>query len=280
MAISRNLAKTGQAGEKSHAPTSALLNREWTRKLFGPLNSRPGVTDSQFLLTLETLDHLGIGFVVCNHSGQVLVANRSAEEKIRRKDGLQLNSRGELCGRRKDHLSEHPRLRAARIAPSREFGYGNAALSIKRTSGEKPLTVVVRSISSNFRSAAEPAALLLVFDSTLPARISAPELKQLYGMTATESRLAILLTDGKSLDDCCRELGMARPTACTHLRRVFKKTRVRRQGELVALLLKSIGLARLGSAASGSLLSSQLPEYFRNSEANFEASQAPWIAIS
>src|SRR5215475_7996967 len=176
MAIGRNLAKTGQAGEKSHAPTSALLNRERTRKIFGPLNSRPGVTDTH-LLALETLDHLGIGFVVCNRSGQVLVANRSAEEKIRRKDGLQLNSRGELCGRRKDHRSEHPRLRAARIVPSREFGYGNAALSIKRTSGEKPLTVVIRSLSSNFRSAAEAAALLLVFDSALPARIAAQELK-------------------------------------------------------------------------------------------------------
>jgi DNA-binding CsgD family transcriptional regulator len=48
--------------------------------------------------------------------------------------------------------------------------------------------------------------------------------------------------EGVALDDCCTQLGIRRTTARMHLRNIFAKTGVRRQGELVALLLKSIGL--------------------------------------
>jgi len=277
MASGRNQAKTAQAVGKLRAFARTFMNREWNQKIFDPLSTRTA-TETPFLLTLETLDHLGIGFVVCNHSGQVLVANRTAEARIRKKDGLQLNSRAELCGKRKGNRSGDPRLRATKIVPSREFGYGNAALSIQRTSGEKPLTVVVRSIPSLSQTAEDAAALLLIFDSNLPVRITEQELKQLYGMTTTESRLAILLTDGKSLDDCCRVLDISRATACTHLRKVFKKTGVRRQGELVVLLLKSIGLVRLGSTPAP--LPPRLPAHFQNGEANCEPADAGWIAAS
>jgi DNA-binding CsgD family transcriptional regulator len=48
--------------------------------------------------------------------------------------------------------------------------------------------------------------------------------------------------EGWALEECCEELGIRRTTAKMHLRNIFAKTNVRRQGELVSLLLKSIGL--------------------------------------
>jgi hypothetical protein len=51
--------------------------------------------------------------------------------------------------------------------------------------------------------------------------------------------------NGKSLDDTCYRLGMGYSTARTHLRRMFKKTRARRQSEMISVLLKTIGLIRL-----------------------------------
>lgn len=92
----------------------------------------------------------------------------------------------------------------------------------------------------------QPGALVLVTDSGLPLRVTQSDLQQLYGLTSTEARLAIQLTEGKTLEEACLEMGIRRSTGCTHLKRVFKKTRVRRQSELVALLMKSLGLGRLG----------------------------------
>jgi hypothetical protein len=56
----------------------------------------------------------------------------------------------------------------------------------------------------------------------------------------------MLLMQGDELEECCRELAIRRSTGCTHLKRLFKKTGVHRQSQLVTLLLKSIGLAYLG----------------------------------
>lgn len=232
----------------------AFLGRErpYAREIVDAMDSRARRNAPDFLLTVEILDLLNIGFVVCNASGQVLVANRTAEEKMRKRDGLQLNSEGELCAKRRCRQPGRARRHATRITPSDEFGSGDAVFAVQRASGKRALTVLVRCFrgKSKFQEPELPAALVLIFDSSLSARTTELELKHLYGLTSTEARVANMLTDGKALQDCCRELGISRATVCTHLRRLFKKTRVRRQSELVSLLLKSIGFARLGTAAS------------------------------
>jgi DNA-binding CsgD family transcriptional regulator len=225
--------------------------RPYAREIADAMDSRALSNASDLLLAFEILDLLSIGFVVCSASGRVLGANRTAEEKIRKRDGLHLNSEGELCAKRKCRQPGRVRRRATRITPSDEFGSGDAAFAVQRPSGKRALTVLVRSFrgKSRFHQPELPAALVLIFDSSLSARTTELELKYLYGLTATEARVANMLTDGKGLPDCCRELGISRATVCTHLRRLFKKTRVRRQSELVSLLLRSVGFARLGTTA-------------------------------
>jgi DNA-binding CsgD family transcriptional regulator len=239
-----------------------------------------GTTD--FSLSLAVLDLLSIGLVVCNASGQMLFANRTAQEKIRKRDGLQLNPVGELCAKRACRRPGNARPRTVRITPSDEFSCGDAAFSVQRASGKRALTVLVRSIGTPQVQTAElPAALVLIFDSTVTVTTTEAELKQLYGLTATESRLANLLTDCKALNDCCRELLISRATACTHLRRIFKKTGVCRQSELVSLLLRSISLTRLGHAVS------RAPSFLFRFAAvqrplgkDMNAADARWTAVS
>jgi DNA-binding CsgD family transcriptional regulator len=95
---------------------------------------------------------------------------------------------------------------------------------------------------SDTRVPDEAAVLGMILDSALPVEATKAELRQLYGFTSTEARLANHLMDGLALEDCCSAMGIRRTTARMHLRNIFAKTGVRRQGELVSLLLKSIGL--------------------------------------
>ena len=58
----------------------------------------------------------------------------------------------------------------------------------------------------------------------------------LFGLTPTERRVLAGLADGSQLAAIARRLNIGEATARTHLHRIFEKTGMRRQSELVALL--------------------------------------------
>jgi len=188
----------------------------------------------------EALDLLGIGFVVCGADGQLLVINQTAERIVKANDGLEVDSDGRLrttveCDPPFGELLQ-------RVAEAR--GEGEVALAVRRSSAKRPLTLLLRSSKGHPQGAGSvsPAALVLILDSALPANTVEAELRQLYRLTHTETRLAKLLMEGLTLDDCCAALGIRRTTGRMHLRNLFAKIGVRRQSELVSLLMKSIGL--------------------------------------
>jgi DNA-binding CsgD family transcriptional regulator len=62
-------------------------------------------------------------------------------------------------------------------------------------------------------------------------------LVRLYGLSMAETRLMALLAQGFTLSDAGQTLGIAGTTARTHLQHIFEKTGVRRQSDLVRLVL-------------------------------------------
>jgi DNA-binding CsgD family transcriptional regulator len=65
-------------------------------------------------------------------------------------------------------------------------------------------------------------------------------LTELHGLTPAEARLALELLQGHRLTEAARRLGISRNTAKTHLQRVFEKTGVTRQSELMRLLMDPV----------------------------------------
>ncbi len=80
--------------------------------------------------------------------------------------------------------------------------------------------------------------LVLPHVAPVAPSVSALELSHRYGLTRAEARLALRLAAGKSVRDAASELDMAYETARTHLKRVYEKLDVNRQGELVAKILR------------------------------------------
>lgn len=193
------------------------------------------------------LSLLHIGLVVCNAAGEVLDANRVAKEILEGRDGLELSTENTLCATHQggETITEMVQY-VSEGAHAAQLESRDAILAVGRGAHRRPLTVFVRPSASRTQDAAEVAVLVMILDSALPVKAIELELRQLYGFTLTEAMLANLLMEGKSLEECCEELGILRSTGCTHLRRLFKKTGVHRQSELVGLLLRAIGLAFLG----------------------------------
>jgi DNA-binding CsgD family transcriptional regulator len=197
---------------------------------------------------LEGLDLLGIGWLICTDSCLVLTASRVAWEVLHEDDGLVVGPKCMICcaSQESTQLLHEAVQRVGRV-PSSERPESGVTVQVRRRSGKRPLIVSVRSLRTRLRrDARRRVVLLLIVDPAVPISTSLGDLHDLYRFTAAETELANLLMSGRSLMDCSRELGVSHSTVRSHLGRMFRKTRVRHQSQLVGLLLRSIGLIRRG----------------------------------
>ena len=81
------------------------------------------------------------------------------------------------------------------------------------------------------------AVVLLVIDTEQRAKVSGDTLVRLYNLTPSETRVALMLIDGKRLDQIAEELEVAQTTVVFHLKNLFRKTDTNRQADLVRVLL-------------------------------------------
>jgi DNA-binding CsgD family transcriptional regulator len=84
-------------------------------------------------------------------------------------------------------------------------------------------------------------ALLVLVDSEKRVRPPEAALQTIFGLTPAEARLASRLAIGEAVETVSKTLGITQQTARSQLKRIFDKTGVHRQPELVSLLLSLIG---------------------------------------
>jgi DNA-binding CsgD family transcriptional regulator len=84
-------------------------------------------------------------------------------------------------------------------------------------------------------------------DTQLLDRESLAIIRRSYGLTAAESRVALLIAEGFSIARAAERLLLSPETVRTHLRRAFEQTNTHRQVDLVrTLFLGDWGRHRLG----------------------------------
>lgn len=251
MAILRSLPNLGMntyvtRAQRSQAPS--VVGRVDSREPVSTSNPSEQRPYHLLMAGFEALDLVNIGLLVTSATGRLLLTNRTAEEILKTRDGLELTPTGAV----RTSIKCTPSLGALMeaVAKPEQVRARDSVLAVGRPSGKRPLTAVIRSVEGTPSSTdpMAPATLLFILDPEIPVETVEAELRQLYGLTATEACLANLLMEGKALDECCHLLGIRRSTARTHLQHLFEKVGVQRQSELVSLLLKSIGL--VGAAAT------------------------------
>jgi len=80
------------------------------------------------------------------------------------------------------------------------------------------------------------AAIAFISDPQRRKRPRSETLSALFGLSPAESRVTILLADGKSLAEISQLLGVTRNTVKTQLSSIFSKTKTARQSQLIRLL--------------------------------------------
>src|SRR5258705_7237239 len=144
----------------------------------------------------EALDLINVGLIVAGANGQLLLANRTAEVILESRDGLEVSPAGVV----RTSLKSAPGLNALMETVARAGGAPrDSVLPVRRPSGKRPLTAVVRAVAGADPKAdpSGPVTLLFILDPEISVAAVEAELRQIYGLTLMQSCLSNLRRRGK-----------------------------------------------------------------------------------
>lgn len=201
-----------------------------------------GRSESMGNLYADAINRLSVATILLNDKGVVQKLNDYAQTLLDRADGLKLVGDKLEASYPSDNKELQKRIKDAFDARERREPINSEPLSVTRPSGEVNLGIVFEAVpdTSWLDDGDKSALLLYVRDAVNKSSVSSSVAKELFDFTPAETALALELANGLSLEDTAEKLGIMRNTARAHLRAIFSKTGVRRQAELVRVMLNSV----------------------------------------
>lgn len=173
------------------------------------------------------LDLLPTGVIILDEQGACVTMNRAARETLD-PDGTALRlikrsvPRNGQQEQGTENASAHPQILSL---PGRTTGHRSVA--------------VLWDVGGENSDQQRKLAFIMDPDHQRSADIDVAALQHIYGLTATEARVAALVAESRSVAEIAERLGSTAYTVRTHLRHIFEKTGTERQVDLVHLLLQS-----------------------------------------
>lgn len=202
------------------------------------INNRLAANEINENLTQRLLQMCDNGALVADADGHVLYANAIAETWFGPAGGLRIDGGVLSC----DHPDQALKLRDL-IAASARGGLDDSGgqIQIRAPQGE-PLRLVVAPIRRRLPMLAPGHPSVILFDDLRATIQLAPDdgcerLARRYGLTQAETAFLREIVRGDGKQAAAIRRGISFTTARTHLSRIFDKTGVRRQAELVRLAL-------------------------------------------
>ncbi|MCG2633211.1 LysR substrate-binding domain-containing protein [Bradyrhizobium sp. WYCCWR 13023] len=191
--------------------------------------------------TIEAFEVSGEAVVLLDHNGRIIRRNALAAQMLSRDidvNGAKIVIRDPRAKRSFEAALENVLSLQSTNAFVRPIALPRA--------GQRPIFAYVIKLPSLSRSRlAECQAAVIFVDPDVQSEPSMAALEAAFGLTPAESRIAIKLAGGLTLDAVCRQLKIQRETGRVHLKRIFAKLSVSRQHQLVAVLSKLSRFPRL-----------------------------------
>ncbi len=179
------------------------------------------------------LDYLGHAVFILDANSRIQFASAAAKRLIET-DRLCVQN-GSLCSPFASETITLRRLVRERIEAA---AFGRTPMTFQRLDAADDALCIGITGMRPPGGTAQDKPLAIVFAAS-PSQISLPGLRQLrdhFGLTDAQARLAIEIVKGSGLKACARRLRIAETTARSHLRQIFEKTGTQRQAELVRLV--------------------------------------------
>ena len=184
----------------------------------------------------ELFDNDRTGVIQLDRRARVAAVNDRARALLNERDGLR-DEGGYLGASLPGEDAKLQRL----LAQALPFFGGAGASGSMLVSRAEPLARLAVHVSPVGEGGAYPrrsrlGALVLVDDPAARASIDPERIGNILGLTPAESRIAVLLAQGKSIDAVAAETGRSRTTVKWHIRHIYAKHGLSRQVELAQLV--------------------------------------------
>ncbi|UFN49653.1 helix-turn-helix transcriptional regulator [Roseomonas sp. OT10] len=191
------------------------------------------------------LDRMTGAALLLDGLGRILQANAMAEALLRQTDGLSVEAAGGLRLRLRAAIPSEQRALAQRLRQGLATAAGQdeapgGPLRLTRPSGRPALLLLAFPLPpaafEPWQASGHPRLLVLVVEPEAPLQASAALLREAFGLTGAEARVAWLIAGGMSVPQAAARLGVSPATVKTHLAGCFGKTGLRSQTSLARLL--------------------------------------------
>lgn len=197
----------------------------------------PGMEPTSLGLLATIVSELPVGVFLVDASLQVFFTNPCGERLLVAGDGLALEA-GKLC------FPTNPELEASlrRLVSTDASGPDADAFPcvLRRPSGHRALEICLRPAplamaEGSMRS--HRLALLYVRDPDDGTPLSVDSVRQRFGLTVAESRTAVAIAAGRSMDEVCERLALRPMTVRGYLGQIYEKLGIHSQADLARVLL-------------------------------------------
>ena len=182
------------------------------------------------------LDKTGSGVIQLDRRGRIAAANDRAREVLRKADAL-LDEGGRLTARIRADQDALGRL-IARALPRFGAQGVSGSITLSRPDHLPGLTVHVTPVGHKESDplSSRVAALVLLVDHA-PTRVDPVLVESLLGLTPTESRIAVLLAEGRTTREIAVMTGRRLRTVRWHVEQIYAKRGITRKVDLVREVL-------------------------------------------
>lgn len=187
------------------------------------------------------IEHFPFGVLLVNENGKLVSANQHALDTISANTSVYFKDEVFCAENKEQDIQLKNFIYNAANAPVNET---DKHVSFLKIEDNKNLSISVLITpdpypSSDYDKKVERCTTIFITSNTVGQKISKSALQTLFNFSPAETRLAILLASGITLNHAAEQSNISKNTARVQLKSIFYKTGVRRQAELVKLILTS-----------------------------------------
>jgi DNA-binding CsgD family transcriptional regulator/PAS domain-containing protein len=181
---------------------------------------------------------LAWGVLLLNQHGQICEIDAVAEKIIGSTALLRVSNERLRATDHKNDLALQALIKGLLAGP-------NDRTAVFRLSNAPQLDLTFRVLQQpiGWMAAGAPRVAVYVSSTTAGSFPSIDVISQLFGLSKTEASLTLLLAQGRTLTEAAVDLNIAESTARTYSKRIYSKTGVTRQTDLVRQILTSVSRA-------------------------------------
>ncbi len=191
----------------------------------------------------ELLDNTQVGVIHLDHQGRILEANDHAREILLRRDGL-YERRGLLGAWLPTDDANLQRVLGRALPIFGAEAPAGGSTTVRRSQGLPRLAIHITPVTGVQLNFGVPrvAAMALLVDPGNRPRIDATLVAETFGLSVSESEVAAMLAEGRTVHDIAEATGRRRNAVHFLLKRTYRKLGISRQPDLVRLVLSLSGL--------------------------------------